>query len=174
MLILTPENTTLEIDYLPEDLEKDIRYCVLDLSKPSDPDFFWIPLTFLESFNSPAVVMEIGDYRIKMPVLESPNDWKILAADKDSGDIELISIEDINSREFHALSFNPLKSIWPEFLPITITQTFTDIKWYFPKLLLNNLLVVPLEPGENPKCVFFINGMSARKLDSVKLSDIIG
>jgi hypothetical protein len=46
---------------------------VLDNSDPSNPDFFYIPLIFLESFNSPAAVLEIGKWKIKMPL-----DWKML------------------------------------------------------------------------------------------------
>ncbi|MGA1436552.1 MAG: hypothetical protein ACO35F_03645, partial [Ilumatobacteraceae bacterium] len=51
--------------------EEDFRFSVLDNSDPTDPDFFFVPLVFLESFNSPAIVMEINGNEILMPIAAS-------------------------------------------------------------------------------------------------------
>ena len=44
---------------------RDLRFAVLDNSDPANPDFFYIPLIFLESFNAPAAVLEIGQLQDK-------------------------------------------------------------------------------------------------------------
>ena len=51
MKILTPENKTFEMNSLPEEIE-DIRYCVMDVTDKAEPDFFFIPLVFIETFNA--------------------------------------------------------------------------------------------------------------------------
>jgi hypothetical protein len=52
---------------IPDEID-DLRFCVLDNSNPTDADYFFIPLIFLESFNAPAVVLKIGEHQVKMPV----------------------------------------------------------------------------------------------------------
>jgi hypothetical protein len=72
MRILTLDNTSYSMDAIPDEIDE-VRFCVLDNSDPKDPDYFYIPLIFLESFNSPALVLRIGENIIRMPV-----DWQIL------------------------------------------------------------------------------------------------
>ena len=67
MRILTLDNTAFDLDHLPEEVD-DMRFAILDNSNPQDPDYHYIPLIFLESFTAPALVLRIGEYRIKMPV----------------------------------------------------------------------------------------------------------
>ena len=66
MNILTLDNKAFSLNNLPEQIEEDIRFSVLDNSDPKNPDFFFIPLIFLESFNAPAAVLQIGKYKISM------------------------------------------------------------------------------------------------------------
>jgi hypothetical protein len=63
MKILTLENQSLDLNTLPDQIEEDIRFSVLDNSDPANPDFFFIPLIFLESFSSPSVVLDVGGGR---------------------------------------------------------------------------------------------------------------
>ena len=63
MKILTLENRSLDLNELPEEIEEDLRFSVLDNSNVADPDFFFMPLIFLESFNSPAILLNIGGIR---------------------------------------------------------------------------------------------------------------
>jgi hypothetical protein len=67
MQILTLDNRTYTLEKIPEWVDEKLRFAVLDNSDPANPDFFYIPLIFLESFNSPAAVLEIGKWKIKMP-----------------------------------------------------------------------------------------------------------
>lgn len=155
MRILTIENTSYEMNEIPDEID-DLRFCVLDNSDPKNPDYFFIPLIFLESFNSPALVLRIGNQIIKMPV-----DWHVLIGEKEMGDLEMVPLTSINDRGFSAFSFNPIKSFKPDFYPIEIVDIYQDVKWYFPKLKPGQFLAVPLEHGvENPMCAFFVNDVN--------------
>ena len=155
MRILTLENTSYELNEIPEEVD-DIRFCVLDNSDPKDPDYFFIPLIFLESFNSPALVLRIGNNVIKMPL-----DWQLLIGEPDLGDLEVVPLTSINDRGFSAFAFNPLASFRPEFFPVEVIDIYQDVKWYFPKLRAGQLLAVPVtEDEDNPLCVFFVKDIS--------------
>jgi hypothetical protein len=70
-------NAAYSLNEIPEEID-DVRFCVLDNSDPRNPDYYYIPLIFLESFNAPALVLRIGESEIKMPV-----DWQILIGEPD-------------------------------------------------------------------------------------------
>lgn len=155
MRILTLDNKSYEMNEIPDEVE-DLRFCVLDNSDPKDPDYFYIPLIFLESFNSPALVLKIGQWTVKMPV-----DWQILIGEPDLGDLEVVPLTSINDRGFSVFTFNPLSSFKPEFYPVEIVDIYQDVKWYFPKLKPGQMLAVPLEEGkEKPLCAFFVKDIS--------------
>ena len=98
MRILTLENECFHLDKLPEELEDDIRFAVLDNSNPKDPDFFFVPLIFLESFTAPAMVINIAGKEITMPV-----DWSIAVGCSESGnDLEVLPLTSLNDRGFEA------------------------------------------------------------------------
>jgi len=133
----------------------DLRFAILDNSNPSSVDYHYIPLIFLESFNAPALVLKIGDFKIKMPV-----DWQILIGEKEHGDLETLPLTSINDRGFNAFIFNPLTSFSPTFLPIEIVDIYHDVMWYAPRLKNGQFLCVPLEDGPKPKCAYFIKEVS--------------
>ena len=126
-----------------------------DNSDPKDPDYFFIPLIFLESFNSPALVLRIGEHTVRMPV-----DWQILIGEPDLGDLEVVPLTSINDRGFNVFTFNPRSSFRPEFMPIEIVDIYQDVKWYFPKLKPGQMLAVPLNNGDEPVCAYFIKDVS--------------
>lgn len=149
MRILTLDNEAYEMNDIPDEVE-DLRFAILDNSNPADPDYFFIPLIFLESFNSPAVIVQVGDQKIRMPV-----DWKILIGDRDIGDLEMLNFSSLNDRGFDAFVFNPIGDFRHNYLPIHIIDIYTDVKWYFPKLKQGQILAIPIETGvENPRCVY--------------------
>ena len=85
MKLLTNDNISYELDSIPDEID-DLRFCVLDNSNPKNPDYFFMPLIFLESFNAPALVIRIGTHVLKMPV-----DWQILIGEAEVGDLEISS-----------------------------------------------------------------------------------
>lgn len=142
------------MDQIPDEIDE-VRFCVLDNSDPKDPDYFYIPLIFLESFNSPALVLRIGENIIRMPV-----DWQILIGEPDFGDLEVVPLTSINDRGFNVFTFNPISSYRPEFHPVEIVDIYQDVKWYFPKLKPGQLLAVPLTTDNESMCAYFIKDIS--------------
>lgn len=156
MRILTLENQCFNLDDLPEQIEDDVRFSVLDNSDPSNPDFFFVPLIFLESFSAPAMVLEINGQEITMPV-----DWSVAVGCSESGnDLEILPLTSINDRGFEAFLFNPLSSFKADFGKINIVNFYTDVKWYFPKMKNGQLLSVPITDGDKPLCAHFVKDIS--------------
>jgi hypothetical protein len=154
MRILTLDNATYDLDHLPEQVD-DMRFAILDNSDPANPDYHYIPLIFLESFNAPALVLQIGNNRIKMPV-----DWQILIGEPDVGDLEILPLTSINDRGFRAFQFNPLSSFRPSFPKIEIVDVYQEVAWYAPKLKNGQMLAVPLHNESAPDCVYFVKDVS--------------
>lgn len=155
MRILTLDNISYEMNDMPNEIDE-LNFCVLDNSNPKEPDYFFIPLIFMESFNSPALVLRIGPHTVKMPV-----DWQLLIGEKDTGDLEVIPLTSINDRGFSSFAFNPRSSYRPDFYPVEIIDIYQDVKWYFPKLKPGQMLAVPLEEGvQGPMCSYFVKDIS--------------
>ena len=168
MRILTLENKTYDLNNLPDEIEEDFRFSVLDNSDPADPDFFFIPLIFLESFSSPAIAMDINGNEIIMPV-----DWHVAVGDRNTGkDLEILPLTSLNDRGFDAFLFNPLKSFKADYGEIKITNFYNDVKWYFPKMKNGQLLSVPLNNDDNPLCAFFVKDVS-RQTEVIDFCNLI-
>jgi len=154
MRILTLDNIYYNLETLPEEID-DLRFAILDNSTPSNVDYHYIPLIFLESFNSPALILRIGNKTIKMPV-----DWQILIGEQEHGDLETLPLSSLNDRGFNAFQFNPLSSFSPTFLPIEILDIYPEVTWYAPRLRNGQFLCVPIDDGEKPRCVYFVKEIS--------------
>ena len=168
MRILTLENKCFNLDDLPETIEDDVRFSVLDNSDPKNPDFFFVPLIFLESFSAPAMVLEINGKEITMPV-----DWSVAVGCSESGnDLEILPLTSINDRGFEAFLFNPLSSFKADFGVVNIVNFYTDVKWYFPKMKNGQLLTVPITEGDKPLCAYFVKDIS-RQCEVIEYSSLI-
>ena len=168
MQILTLDNKCYKLKNLPDELDEEIHFSVLDNSDPKEPDFFFIPLIFVESFSSPAMVLEINGKEIMMPV-----DWCMAVGDSTSGnDLEILPLTSINDRGFEAFLFNPLSSFKIDFGDIKITNFYNDVKWYFPKMKNGQLLAVPIEDGPQPLCAYFVKDIS-RQSELVDYSQLL-
>lgn len=154
MKILTLDNIPYNLEQLPEEID-DLRFAILDNSNPQNVDYFYIPLIFLESFNSAALVLKIGPSIIKMPI-----DWQILIGEKDHGDLETLPLSSLNDRGFSAFEFNPLTSFSPTFQQIEILDVYHDVTWYCPRLRNGQFLCVPLEDKPQPMCAYFVKDIS--------------
>ena len=154
MKILTVDNKSYELDYVPEEID-DIRYCILDYSNKNEADYFFVPLVFLEIFNAPAAVLKIGNNMVKMPL-----DWSLIICEPDVGEPEVVPITSLNDRGFHAFTFNPITGFLPKFQEVEITNVFQEVKWHFPKLKYGHLLAVPLDGNDESNCAFFVKETS--------------
>jgi hypothetical protein len=168
MQILTLDNEAYDLNNLPEEVDDNMRFSVLDNSDAQNPDFFFQPLIFLESFNSPAMVLRIGGHEVIMPI-----DWSIAVGDSSSScDIEILPLTSLNDRGFEAFCFNPLSGFRVEFKPIEIVNFYNDVKWYFPKMKNGQLLTVPLNNDPKPLCAYFVKEIS-RQCEMIDLSKIL-
>ena len=156
MRILTLENKSFNLNALPEEVDDTMRFSVLDNSNPQDPDFYFVPLIFLESFNSPAAVLSVNGNEVTMPL-----DWCMAVGCSESGsDLEVLPLTSLNERGFEAFLFNPLESYKPDFGTIEIVNFYNDVKWYFPKMKNGQLLSVPISDNDNPLCAYFVKDIS--------------
>ena len=154
MKILTVDNDPLDMDLLPDVID-DIRFCVLDYSNDQVIDYYFPPLIFLETFSAAPADLQIGPYRLQLPL-----DWSILIGDKHQGDIEHIRLMDLNDRDFSVFAFNPVKGYMPNFYDIMIRDIYPEKKWFLPKLKFGNILAVPLSNKSNPECVFIVRDIN--------------
>ena len=155
MRILNLENNEYyNLETLPEEID-DLRFAILDNSNPANVDYNYIPLIFLESFSSPALVLRIADKTLKMPI-----DWQVLIGEPEIGDLETLPLTSINDRGFKVFEFNPLSSFRPSFLDIEIVNIYHDVTWYAPRLKNGQFLCVPLDDGPKPRCVYFVKEIS--------------
>ena len=129
MNILTVENNVYNLDSVPDEID-DLRYCVLDVNDPEYYDYFWHPLVFLESFYSPAIVLNIGGNEIQMPM-----DWSIAICDDECHtEVEIVPLTSLNNRGFRTPIFNPMDNKIPRIEEIYITNIYQEVKRLFPKL----------------------------------------
>lgn len=168
MYILTEQNISFSMDNIQIDNPgEDIRYCVLDYGDIHNVDYYCMPLMFLENFSSPAADLQIGEYRIQVPL-----DWHILVGEKDLGDLEIIPIMHCLDKDFSVFCFNPINGYRPDFGVLDVVNVYPDIKWYMPKLKFGHLLAVPLEKKTSPKCCFIVKDV--QKLpDAIDISKLI-
>lgn len=168
MNILTLDDEAFSLNDLPDEVDEHMRFAVLDNSNPNEPDFYFQPLIFLESFNSPAMVLQIGDHEVMVPI-----DWCIAVGDSSTScDVEVLPLTSLNDRGFDAIVFNPLSSFRIEFMPTKIVNFYNDFKWYFPKMRNGQLLAMPLTQGDNPLCAFFVKEVS-RQSEIIKLDKLL-
>ena len=155
MKILTLDNKTYTLEKIPEYVDDSLRFAVLDNSNTADPDYFFVPLIFLESFSAPAAVLQIGKYKLAMPL-----DWKVIIGDPEEGELFVMPITSLNDRGFTAFLYNPLTGSKPDFAEIDIVDIYQEVKWYFPKIKSGQMLAVPLTNGDNPPCAYFVKDIS--------------
>lgn len=155
MQILTLDNKIYHLNDLPDEIDEDLRFSVMDNSDPQNPDYFYIPLIFLESFTAPAAVLKVGPYTVNMPL-----DWCTIVGDPEGPEMEIIPLTSLNDRGFKTFIFNPLSSFRPEFYDIDIIDVYQDVKWYFPKMKPGQLLCTPLNNEHSPPCAYFVKEVS--------------
>jgi len=164
MQILTIENDSFLLNKVPDFVDEDMRFAVLDNSDTKNPDFFFVPLVYLESFSSPSAVLEINGKKIQMPL-----DWNILLGDPECGDLEILPLTSLNDRTFHAFCFNPITSSMPSYKEINLVNIYNEVEWFFPRTRTNQLLTIPLDVNHNPECIYFVKEIN-RNTDTVDLN----
>lgn len=166
MQLLTLDNKAYMLDRVPDHVSEDMRFAVLDNSDPANPDFFFIPLIYLESFSAPSAVLQIGENKIQMPL-----DWHILLGDPECGDLEIVPLTSLNDRLFHAFCFNPVSDSMPTYSEVRIVNIYNEVEWFFPRTKSNQLISVPVSSNDTPACAYFIKEIN-RNTDTVLLDNL--
>ena len=68
MKILTNENVMFDMSTLPEEIDDDLRFCVLDYSNQAEVDFLFPPLYYVDHFSRPAADLKIGNFKTQVPL----------------------------------------------------------------------------------------------------------
>lgn len=165
MNILTVENKAYDLTKQIPQENDDVRYCVLNCQDKTNIDFYFIPILFLEIFSAPAAVLEIGDIKIQMPL-----DWSVVVCDENYSSMEIIPLTSLNDRGFHTIAFNPLQHMFPTPVEVNIVNVYANVDWCFPKLRTGNILVVPIENKERPRCMLFVK--EANKIPDFDISEL--
>ncbi len=165
MLILTNENTVLNLNEIGKELKEMVHFGVFDFQDKHNCDYFFKPLVMTETFSNVTLQFQIGPHKILLP-----QEWSAILADPETGDIEIIPIDEINGRNFHIFSHNPLKSGIHKFFSIEPVDVFADVSWTVPKISSHNFLIMPLENKDNPDCIFLINEKDQKKIPQLDIN----
>jgi hypothetical protein len=92
--------------------------------------------------------------------MKMPIDWQVLIGEPEVGDLEMLPLTSINDRGFKVFQFNPLTSFRPSYMDIEIVDVYQDVTWYVPKLKNGQMLAVPVEDKDDPRCAFFVKDIS--------------
>lgn len=152
MLVLTPENKPFDMASIGEFTPNEL-YCSLNLSDLTDTDYFFKYILSTVTFTAMTAELLIGDMVTQVPI-----NWQILLGDEDTGMMEMASIEDILAMREppNAFVYNPVNSLYPRFLPVSVKSLYTvNVKWQVPMLSKSHLLAVPIQRKEKPLCAFF-------------------
>lgn len=153
MQILTEENEKMSLMGIPERLTDTRHYCVL-----RDEDFQFAPLIFVECYQARAIKLTFGKVSVKIP-----DDFQILAYDRDCGIIEAI---DSLRGGFQAFSFNPLSGLLPSAPDYRASRSLEKVEWMVPRMPMDSALAVPV--GEH---VIYIT--RSKTLSEINLSDLL-
>jgi hypothetical protein len=169
MNILTLDNKTLNTSRISRNSSEAIFISILDNSDNATTDFMYPQLSQLESFTSTATVIAIGTQKTTVTI---PLDWGILIGDSSYGFVEAIAVSQLNDRDFSAFVFNPLTSLTANFAPIEIVDIYPNYEWCCPKVKKGQYVAIPLERGENPKCIFIVKEIT-RNNEVIDLGDLL-
>jgi hypothetical protein len=168
MNILTSDNTVYSMNNIGKQLNNKLDFCVIDYTDSKNPDFFFVPLIFMETFNKPSINLKIGKNYLQMPI-----DWSIVVGDIDRSELEIIQLSQLNDRDFQAFTFNPINGYMPAFHDIQVVDYAPDVIWNMPKLKHGYILAVPINDGYKsndrnlpPSCCFFLK-------ETVKIPDLL-
>lgn len=134
MNLLTLDNGNININCI--DSTKENRFCVLDLDMN---DWFYNTPNSYQTFVSPSACLRINNKFF----IEIPLHWHILVGDLNSGELEVVTIEEISMFDYDVFCVNPFHSFRPNFFKIEVVNIYTQhSKWFSPVHLPNELLSV--------------------------------
>lgn len=153
MIILTNENKIVNTD----SINRIVNYAVLSFEDFREPDYYFRELTEIEEFNSASITLEIGPYRIVVPL-----HWWVLCSDFDY--VQTLPLYELSRIDHMVFCFNPLTSFTPKHLPLRVSSLYPSIypstNWTCPPIAERDLILYPLgyddsEMKTGPICAMF-------------------
>lgn len=133
MYILSEKNTIIDTDVV----EKRFHFSVLSFKDYKNPDFYFENPSQLEHFESASICLEIGPYKLVMPL-----HWSILVTDYDQ--VESLPLYEICGRDYQVFAMNPIDGYMPRYLPLKTGAIYRNTNWTSPPVSDKDMLVVPL------------------------------
>lgn len=156
MKILTTAQQQLDLNCIDDEIEM-TQFTVVDLGSNintrDEPDIIFPKLIYLEQYIGAAVVCDIGDDEIILPL-----SWYVFIGDEDSAEVEIIPITELNARSFNVIATNPISGFRHHFPRIRIKEVLMDYSWTLPKIKNGQCLAVPI--NKTNLCVFISNSNS--------------
>lgn len=138
MLVFDGQSRPMILDsiYTPTSVE---FVWVLDLNLM---DFTMTELTILEETISPSIEIQVGGFSFVLPA-----SWNILVYDRDTSQVDVVSIAETAGREFTAFTYGP-KAAKPVPRVITATNYLPAHVNVGPSLNKHQMLCHPIGPDE--------------------------
>lgn len=105
-------------------------------------DFGLTPLTTLEQCTAPAVSLRIRQYTFVVPAR-----WNILVYDKETQQLDAISIAEAAGRDFTAFAYGPKQSRFDGSI-ISVVDYFPEYVNTYPSFTKQQMLCHPITPTE--------------------------
>lgn len=172
--ILMPDDKVINLNCINQSTNDKI--CILDLNAN---DWFFEEKIMYDKYVAPSACLQI-DHRF---MIELPLHWYVLVGDKITGDMELVSIEEVSMFDYQVFCINPYKSFYPMFYPIEIMDIYTHhSSWFTPSLEEHTLLSVVVgeeqtkiikdeQKNSYPVCIFCSDKKDKKFID-VHISDL--
>lgn len=133
MFILNENNKVLDTNQI----DRECHYSVLRFKDYKNPDFYFERLNQIDVFTSVSVWLEIGPFRVIMPLR-----WSVLCSDMEY--VQSIPLFEISGIDNTIFCLNPIDGYIPHYLPMRVIDYITDSTWTCPPLEDKDMLVVPL------------------------------
>jgi hypothetical protein len=172
MFILNEDNTPVDLNLIPDQI--DMYFWVFD-NASNAKDYFCVPLIMLESFYSPIIKLRLtADNSRQKPItyfLNVPADYQLLIGEPSMGMLEVNPITSLSGRKFKAFSINPLASFMATYFTVEVEDVLPSIKWFMPKMKTGQLVAIPIEICQQPKCIYIVRDIP-KSLETIDSSDI--
>lgn len=128
-------------------------------------DFHCRPVLAVERHDRLLALVEIGSETMTLPL-----SWKIVVADREIGEAEIVTVQEAVKNGHSILAFNPWTNDLPLYLPIRIVGDGASFN--SPHIGKRQLLAVPLNQADRPLCVF-VSRWSPHLINQFLVSELV-
>lgn len=112
------------------------HYWTLDLAVK---DYSLTPIKVLEQIEVPTMVCQLGSQAL----VELPVSWSVLVCDKESAQVDVLSLAEFGGRAFNVMIFGPNKTFASQ-LVLRMVEYKAKSHQIYPSILKHNMLCIPI------------------------------